>query len=136
MDAILVKLWINVTHLFFFCLTFQYLEAATCYREVLRTAVGLESRHGVLSDWSQRLHSITNLHWLIQCHDVPLENSPSRMEKKTKKLEKEEGALDISVDGCEDSNELPTWEQLDPRVDRDLLWKAKLLRMDYLKVGE
>lgn len=58
------------------------------------------------------------------------------MEKKTKKLEKEEGALDISVDGCEDSNELPTWEQLDPRVDRDLLWKAKLLRMDYLKVGE
>ncbi|KAH9284624.1 E3 ubiquitin-protein ligase SHPRH [Echinococcus granulosus] len=118
-----------------FILQQKYLEAAMCYREVLRTAIGLESRYGVLSDWSQRLHSITNLHWLIQCHGVPLEKSSSCVEKKTKKIEEEEEGemVGTSVDGCENSNELPTWGKLDPRVDRDLVWKARLLRIDYLK---
>ncbi|VDD80986.1 unnamed protein product [Mesocestoides corti] len=101
-----------------------FMEAATCYREVLRTATTLESRHGVLADWSQRLHSITNLHWLIQCCSVPLEKYEPQptVEKKA--------ALSEGLE----SSELPTWEQLDPRVDRDLVWKAKLLRMDYLKL--
>ncbi|VDM18554.1 unnamed protein product, partial [Hydatigera taeniaeformis] len=120
-----------------FILQQKYLEAAACYREVLRTAIGLESRHGVLSDWSQRLHSITNLHWLIQCHDVPLENSPTLVEKKaTKKVDEEgEEVVNVPLDECMNSDGLPTWEELDPRVDRDLLWKAKLLRMDYLKTN-
>uniref|UniRef100_A0A5K3EVH6 E3 ubiquitin-protein ligase SHPRH n=2 Tax=Mesocestoides corti TaxID=53468 RepID=A0A5K3EVH6_MESCO len=107
-----------------FILQEKFMEAATCYREVLRTATTLESRHGVLADWSQRLHSITNLHWLIQCCSVPLEKYEPQptVEKKA--------ALSEGLE----SSELPTWEQLDPRVDRDLVWKAKLLRMDYLKL--
>lgn len=109
----------------------KYLEAAACYREVLRTAVELESRYGVLADWSQRLHSITNLHWLIQCHDIPLEK-PTLEEKAKMKNEAVEATA--STDIVWDSDKVPTWDQLDPRVDRDLLWKAKLLRMDYLKV--
>ncbi|VEL41641.1 unnamed protein product [Protopolystoma xenopodis] len=35
------------------------------------TADMLERKHGILADWSQRLHAITNLNWLLECHNVP-----------------------------------------------------------------
>ncbi|KAG5448515.1 E3 ubiquitin-protein ligase shprh [Clonorchis sinensis] len=93
----------------------QFDLAADCYRDVLRTANDYEKRHGVLADWSQRLHAITNLHWLIQSRGVPLENLP---------------LPSISVGGSSEDAE----NELDPRVDRDLLRKAERLRKTYIQM--
>lgn len=71
------------------------------------------------------MHAITNLHWLIHSQGVPLENMPLPTADKNESEETEEANVDGSL----------TRQKLDPRVDRDLLQKASLLRAEYLKVS-
>ncbi|VDN14995.1 unnamed protein product [Dibothriocephalus latus] len=117
-----------------FILKEKYVDAANCYRDVLQTASKLEKKYGVLSDWSQRLHAITNLNWLIQCCSVPFADDPPASDciKDTRPVV---GVCPQTASAStSDVPDLPTWESLDPRVDRDLVAKAKLLRLDYLKL--
>ncbi|KAF8570289.1 hypothetical protein P879_05806 [Paragonimus westermani] len=97
----------------------QYDLAAECYRDVLRTTDTLERNHGVLADWSQRLHAITNLNWLIQSRGVPLldEPPPPTVESGDPRSLSDGSAM-----------------ELDPRVDRDLLAKAERLRSAYIQM--
>ncbi|CAL8071212.1 unnamed protein product [Calicophoron daubneyi] len=111
----------------------QFVQAADCYREVLQAANDLEHRHGVLADWSQRLHAITNLHWLIQSRQVPLSDEPAPSATPTESTTlKGQSASVISVPETQPDNS--DMKDLDPRVDRDLLAKAERLRTSYIKM--
>ncbi|KAL7060545.1 hypothetical protein AAHC03_09934 [Spirometra sp. Aus1] len=117
-----------------FILKEKYIDAANCYRDVLQTATKLEKKYGVLSDWSQRLHAITNLNWLIQCCSVPFADDPPVADciDATRQIAGVcQQTLPASASNVSD---LPTWDSLDQRVDRDLVTKAKLLRLEYLKL--
>uniref|UniRef100_A0A0X3PX32 Helicase ATP-binding domain-containing protein n=1 Tax=Schistocephalus solidus TaxID=70667 RepID=A0A0X3PX32_SCHSO len=117
-----------------FILKEKYIDAANCYRDVLQMATKLEKKYGVLSDWSQRLHAITNLNWLIQCCSVPFADYPLASDCiDDTRLAAGVCPETLSASTSEVSD-LPTWDSLDPRVDRDLVTKAKLLRLEYLKV--
>ncbi|CAH8452371.1 unnamed protein product [Dicrocoelium dendriticum] len=108
-----------------FIIKHQYDLAAECYRDVLRTADNLEKRHGVLADWSQRLHALANLHWLIQSCGVPLLNDPLPNDPH---VSTQGGQLTITDPDSSDS------VTLDPRVDRDLVPKAERLRSLYIQL--
>uniref|UniRef100_A0A0V0J288 E3 ubiquitin-protein ligase SHPRH n=1 Tax=Schistocephalus solidus TaxID=70667 RepID=A0A0V0J288_SCHSO len=117
-----------------FILKEKYIDAANCYRDVLQMATKLEKKYGVLSDWSQRLHAITNLNWLIQCCSVPFADYPLASDCiDDTRLAAGVCPETLSASTSEVSD-LPTWDSLDPRVDRDLVTKAKLLRLEYLKL--
>ncbi|TPP63587.1 E3 ubiquitin-protein ligase SHPRH [Fasciola gigantica] len=112
----------------------EYIQAADCYRDVLRTANSLEKRHGVLTDWSQRLHAITNLHWLIQSRDVPLSDEPALTDPvRAIELSSSDSIARISVETDRTSGTQSEVTDLDPRVDRDLIAKAERLRIAYIQ---
>lgn len=107
-------------------------QAADCYRDVLRSADSFERHHGILADWSQRLHAITNLHWLIQTQKVPILDEPLPVLPQSPLLLKNTSYSVVSVQTKKGGDF--SLEGLDPRVDRDLCAKAERLRTTYIQV--
>ncbi|CAH8467682.1 unnamed protein product [Heterobilharzia americana] len=110
----------------------QLVQAADCYRDVLRSADSFERHHGILADWSQRLHAITNLHWLIQTQQVPILDEPLPVLPNRPPLLQGTSCSIVSVH-TEKSEDF-SLEGLDPRVDRDLCAKAERLRTSYIQM--
>ncbi|CAH8448552.1 unnamed protein product [Schistosoma rodhaini] len=110
----------------------QLVQAADCYRDVLRSADSFERHHGILADWSQRLHAITNLHWLIQTQKVPMLDEPLPIIPQSPPLLKNTSYSVVSVQ-TKKSGDF-SLEGLDPRVDRDLCSKAERLRTTYIQM--
>ncbi|KAH8850791.1 E3 ubiquitin-protein ligase [Schistosoma japonicum] len=110
----------------------QLVQAADCYRDVLRSADSFERHHGILADWSQRLHAITNLHWLIQTQKVPILDEPLPKLPLNPPLLKNNSYSVVSVHTGKSADF--SLEGLDPRVDRDLFAKAERLRTTYIQM--
>ncbi|CAH8868939.1 unnamed protein product [Trichobilharzia szidati] len=111
----------------------ELVQAADCYRDVLRSTESLERHHGILADWSQRLHSVTNLHWLIESKKVPLLDEPLPvLPNKPPPLLQNASCSVVSINTKK--YEEFSLEGLDPRVDRDLQAKAERMRTTYIQM--